>query len=330
MQKVGVIGGGSFGTALGMLAAANGLDVELYVREEEIVTSINNNHVNSIFLSDVLLPENIKARLMDELSSSNCDYFIWTIPSQFTRSVAKQFKEILTGKNILIASKGIEIATGKLLLSVMNEEVTAKYSVISGPSFAKELAQKKPTIVSVASYSSNLACLWQKVLSTEFFRVYTSEDMIGLEVGGAVKNVIAIATGISDGLGLDNNARAGIITRGLAEITRFGLAYGAKRETFVGLSGLGDLVLTCTGDLSRNHQVGIELSQGKNIEDITSNMKMVAEGVPTAKAIYFACQERGIEMPISAEVYKIIYEKKLPQDSVRDLMLRPLKTELPY
>lgn len=329
-KKIGVIGGGSFGTALGLLAAANGLDVVLYVREEEIVESINNHHKNSIFLSDVLLPDNITAKNITSLFDTDCHHFIWTIPSQYTRATAKEYSKVLSGKSILIASKGIEIATGKLLLSVMNEEMTAKYSVVSGPSFAKELAQKKPTIVSIASYSSSLAAWWQQVLSTEFFRVYTSDDMIGLEVGGAIKNVIAIATGISDGLGLDNNARAGIITRGLAEITRFGLAYGAKRETFVGLSGLGDLVLTCTGDLSRNHQVGIELASGKNIEDITSNMKMVAEGVPTAKAVYLACNERGIEMPISAEVYRIIYENKSPQDSVRDLMLRPLKNETPY
>ncbi len=329
-EKIGIIGGGSFGTALGMLAAANGMNVILYAREEDIVTSINNHHRNPIFLSDILLPENITAELMDNLNNSPCNHFIWTVPSQFTRQTATNFAEILTGKSILIASKGIEISTGKLLLSVMNEVVTAKYSVLSGPSFAKELAHKKPTIVSIASYSSSLATWWQKALSTEFFRVYTNDDMIGLEVGGAVKNVIAIATGISDGLGLDNNARAGIITRGLAEITRFGLAYGAKRETFVGLSGLGDLVLTCTGDLSRNHQVGIELSKGISIDDITSNMKMVAEGVPTAKAIYLACKERGIEMPISTEVYKIIYEKKSPKDSVKDLMLRPLKMETPY
>lgn len=330
MEKVGIIGGGSFGTALGFLAASNGMEVELFVREPEVVRSINENHINSSFLSDVVLPANVTASSIDDLPFSDKEYFIWTIPSQFTRGCAEKFAKVLSGKNILIASKGIEIATGKLLLTVMAETVTAKYSVLSGPSFAKELAMKKPTIVSVASYSPSLAKWWQEALSTDFFRVYTSDDMIGLEVGGAVKNVIAIATGISDGLGLDNNARAGIITRGLAEITRFGLAYGARRDTFVGLSGLGDLVLTCTGELSRNHRVGLELASGKNIDDIVSNMKMVAEGVPTAKAIYLASLERGVEMPICTEVYKIIYENKSPEESVRDLMLRPLKTESPY
>ena len=330
MKKVGIIGGGSFGTALGFLAASNHMDVVIFAREPEIVDSINNCHVNPVFLSETILPHNIKAAPMDELESSDIEHFIWTIPSQFTRSCAEKFAAFLTGKNILIASKGIEIATGKLLLRVMTETVTAKYSVLSGPSFAKELAMKKPTIVSVASYSSHLASWWQEALSTEFFRIYTSDDMIGLEVGGAVKNIIAIATGISDGLGLDNNARAGIITRGLAEITRFGLAYGARRDTFVGLSGLGDLVLTCTGELSRNHKVGMELALGKNIDHITSNMRMVAEGVPTAKAVYLAAMERGVEMPICTEVYRIIYEGKAPSDSVRDLMLRPLKNETPY
>lgn len=329
-EKVAVIGGGSFGTALGALAASNGMEVEIFARELEVIDTVNKSHINSVFLPEVTLPENVSARHMDELASSGHDNFIWTIPSQFTRNCAKQFADAISGKCILIASKGIEIATGKLLLNVMTEEVTAKYSVLSGPSFAKELAMKKPTTVSVASYSLKLASWWQAALSTEFFRVYTSDDMIGLEVGGAVKNVIAIATGISDGMGLDNNARAGIITRGLAEITRFGLAYGAKRETFVGLSGLGDLVLTCTGELSRNHRVGGELAKGKDIDDITSNMKMVAEGVPTAKAVYLAASERGVEMPICTEVYKIIYERKPPADSVRDLMLRPLKEETPY
>lgn len=329
-EKVAVIGGGSFGTALGALAASNGMQVDIFAREPEVVDSINNTHINSVFLPSVALPENIAAKPLNEGGLSEHDNFIWTIPSQFTRSSAKQFAGAIAGKRVLIASKGIEISTGKLLLSVMTEEVTAKYSVLSGPSFAKELAKRKPTTVSVAAYSLSLAAWWQSALSTEFFRVYTSDDMIGLEVGGAVKNVIAIATGISDGMGLDNNARAGLITRGLAEITRFGLAYGAKRETFVGLSGLGDLVLTCTGELSRNHTVGRELAKGKNIDDIVSGMKMVAEGVPTAKAVYLAATERGIDMPICTEVYKIIYEQKPPLDSVRDLMLRPLKKETSY
>ncbi|MDE7169543.1 MAG: NAD(P)-dependent glycerol-3-phosphate dehydrogenase, partial [Mucispirillum sp.] len=283
-----------------------------------------------LFLPDSILPDNLKARPMAEINECDADYYIWSVPSQYTRTMAKKYCEKLNGKNILLATKGVEISSGKLMISVISEEVTAKYSVLSGPSFAKELAKKKPTSVSVASYSASLAKWWQDSLSCDYFRVYTTDDMIGLEVGGAVKNVIAIATGLSDGMGLDHNARAALITRGLAEITRFGLAYGAKRETFVGLSGLGDLVLTCTGEISRNYSVGHLLAEGKNIEEITDSMKMVAEGVPTAKAVYLAAAERGVEMPICEEVYKIIYDRKCPRESVRDLMLRPLTIEMPY
>ncbi len=329
-NKVAVIGGGSFGTALATLAASDGREVVMYVREDEIIKAINEAHVNPVFLPDLLLPKNVSAKPMDDIENCDAEYIIWSVPSQFTRSMAKTYAKSLTGKNILLATKGVEISTGQLMLSVISSEVVAKYSVLSGPSFAKELAQRKPTSVSIASYSASLAKWWQETLSCEYFRVYTTDDMIGLEVGGAVKNVIAIATGLSDGMGLDNNARAALITRGLAEITRFGLAYGAKRETFVGLSGLGDLVLTCTGEQSRNYSVGKLLAQGKDIDEITHSMKMVAEGVPTAKAVYLAAQERGVQMPICTEVYKIIYERKNPKDSVKDLMTRPLTVEMPY
>ena len=297
-NKVAVIGGGSFGTALATLAAQDGREVVMYVREEEIIEAINKAHVNPVFLPDLLLPKNLIAKPMEELENCSEEYIIWSVPSQFTRTMAKTYAKSLTGKNILLATKGVEIATGQLILTVISSEVTAKYSVLSGPSFAKELSQKKPTSVSIASYSASLAKWWQ--------------------------------TGLSDGMALDNNARAALITRGLAEITRFGLAYGAKRETFVGLSGLGDLVLTCTGEQSRNYSVGKLLAQGKDIEEITQSMKMVAEGVPTAKAVYLAAHERGVEMPICTEVYKIIYERKNPHDSVKDLMTRPLTVEMPY
>ena len=329
-EKIAVVGGGSFGTALAFLAAGNGNAVEMYVMEDEVVKSINESRINSVFLPDTELPKNIVAKKMEDISSCDATHYIWTVPSQFTRSTLQKYAETLGGKGILIASKGIEIETGKLILHVMSEVTTAKYSVLSGPSFAKEIVKNKPTTVSIASYSVTLAEWWQKDLSLDYFRIYTSDDMIGLEVGGSVKNVIAIATGMSDAMGLNNNARAALITRGLAEITRFGLAYGAKRETFVGLSGLGDLVLTCTGELSRNHMVGELLARGKHIDEIRSDMKMVAEGVPTAKAVYLAAVERGVEMPICTEVYRIIYENKSPKESVRDLMLRPLKMETPY
>lgn len=329
-EKIAVVGGGSFGTALATLAAAGGRHVEIFVMEDELVESINSAHVNSLFLPEAILPDNIVAKKMEGLASCDSGHYIWCVPSQFTRDSLQKYASVFAGKSILIATKGVEIETGKLMIHLMGEIVTAKYAVLSGPSFAKEIVKHKPTTVSLASYSMSLAQWWQKALSSDHFRIYTSDDMIGLEVGGSVKNVIAIATGISDAMGLNNNARAALITRGLAEMTRLGLAYGAKRETFVGLSGLGDLVLTCTGELSRNHKVGELLAGGKSIEDIRADMKMVAEGVPTAKAVYLAAKERGVEMPICAEVYKIIYERKDPIQSVKDLMLRPLKMETPY
>ena len=329
-MEIGVIGSGSFGTALAILAAENNNHVTIFAREKEIVDSIEKGHTNSLFLPDVKLPTTLRAKSIDDLFESEIPNFIWAIPSQFTREVAEKYRKTLETKSILIATKGIEISTGQLMLDVLKDVFTAKYSVLSGPSFAKELAMKRPTVTTIASFSSALAKSWQEALSTDYFRTYTSEDMIGLEVGGAVKNVIAIASGIADGLKLGSNTKAAIITRGLAEITRFGLIYGAKRETFIGLSGLGDLVLTCSGDESRNNQVGQKLAEGLSIDEITSSMKMIAEGVPTSKAVYLAATERGVEMPICEEVYKIIYEKKDVKGSIRDLMLRPLKEETPY
>jgi len=201
-------------------------------------------------------------------------------------NITKAFKNILSNKRIVIATKGIEIGTGDLVINVFNDIIVADLSIISGPSFAKEVLLKKPTAISVGSKSEDSSIFWQHIFSNNYFRVYRTEDMTGLEIGGSLKNVIAIAVGISDGLNFGYNARAGLITRGLAEITRVGLKMGAQLETFMGLSGLGDLVLTCTGDLSRNRQVGLEIAKGKSIEAIQSEMKMVAEGVFTAKAAF--------------------------------------------
>ncbi|MEF3255580.1 MAG: NAD(P)-dependent glycerol-3-phosphate dehydrogenase, partial [Deferribacterales bacterium] len=286
-EKIAVIGGGTWGTALANLLCDNGNNVTLFVREDEIVDSINNRHVNAVFLPDIELNHNLKAESFSNLSIlADFDNFVWVVPTQFTRSTIKSFKTILGGKNIVIATKGIEIGTGELVVDIFNENLQCDISIISGPSFAIEVVLKKPTAVSIASKKDDIAHYWQKLFSNSYFRVYRTDDMIGLELGGALKNVIAIAVGISDGLGFGNNARAGIITRGLAEITRIGIKMGANLETFMGLSGLGDLVLTCTGDLSRNRQVGLEIAKGKSIDEIQKQMKMVAEGVFTAKAAY--------------------------------------------
>lgn len=325
-EKIAVIGGGSWGTALANLLAENGHDVTIFVREQEIVESINKRNVNIVFFPDIKLSKMLKARHFSEIDES-IDNIVWVVPTQFTRSSIKEFYNFIKGKNIIIATKGIEVGTGQLVVDIFKENLDARFSILSGPSFAREVILKKPTAVSVASIFDDDAIFWQRILSNKYFRVYRTRDLKGLELGGALKNVIAIAVGISDGLSFGNNARAGLITRGLAEITRMGLKMGATLETFMGLSGMGDLVLTCTGDLSRNRQVGLEIASGKSITEIQSHMKMVAEGVFTAKAAYELAMEMNIDMPIVAEVYKIIYEGKDPKESVIDLMNRPLKEE---
>ncbi len=326
-EKVAVVGGGAWGTALASLLAEGGRPVDLYAREPEVVAAINAYHENKPFLKGAILNSSVFAKPMDAFNECDSEHIIWTVPTQFSRQTARLYKDTLKGKNILNASKGIEIETGKLVIQALKEEVDAKFSLVSGPSFAKEVALKKPTTVSLSSEDQAIAKWWQKEISTDYFRVYTSTDVVGLEVGGALKNVIAVATGISDGLEFDHNARAALVTRGLAEITRFGIAYGAKRETFMGLAGLGDLVLTATVDNSRNRQVGMRLAEGYTIDEITSKLNTVAEGVFTAKAVYLAAQKKNIYMPICTEVYKIIYENKPALDSAWALMHRPLGSE---
>lgn len=327
-SKIAVVGGGSFGTALAALAVENGCNTEIFVREQEIVESINKEHVNSVFLPNIPLPEALKAKTMEDLHSCDAEYFIWSVPSQFTRSVAKVYSEILKGKKVLLAAKGIEIATGNMMLTVLQEELDSEISILSGPSFAKEIIFKKPTLVSIGSSNKATAKWWQEALSCEYFRVYITTDIVGLEVGGSLKNILAISTGMSDGLDLGSDARAALISRGLVEMARYGVAFGAKPETFMGLAGVGDLVLTATCSQSRNYTVGRLLAEGKDIDEITGSMKMVAEGVPTAKAVYQVAKEKNIDMPICEEVYKIIYEKKDPKESLKDLMKRPLKEDV--
>jgi glycerol-3-phosphate dehydrogenase (NAD(P)+) len=326
-QKLAVIGAGSWGTALAQLAASKGIKVDIFAFEKELVNDINEKNENTIFMPGQKLSENISAKNFEELKNTDHERMIWVVPTQFSRSVANEYKEAFEGKKILIATKGIEIDTGMLIVHVLRDCFSAEFSILSGPSFAKEVAASKPTAVSIASENEDCAQWWQSTLSNESFRCYYIDDVTGVEVGGAIKNVMAIATGIADGLGFGYNARAGIITRGLAEIARLGVALGGKPETFMGLSGMGDLVLTCTGDLSRNRQVGLKIAEGMTIEDITGSMKMVAEGVYTTKAAYNLAKKVGVETPIINEVYDIIYNGKKPYDSVGALMGRPLKSE---
>ncbi len=326
-EKIAVIGGGSWGTALGKLVAENGYQVCLYAKENEVVESINNQNENAVFMPGIKLHKNMRSKNLEEISEEHINTAIWAVPTQFSRAVAGVARGSLKNASILIATKGIEIETCELIFDILKNELESRLSILSGPSFAKEVANKKPTAVSIASKIESERKKWQKIVATDYFRAYTTNDVVGVEVGGAIKNIVAIATGISDGLGFGLNARAGLITRGLAEITRLGVALGANKETFMGLSGMGDLVLTSTGELSRNRNVGIKLAKGLSLNEILDSMKMVAEGVFTAKAAYNLAHKMNVEMPITTEVYKILYENKSANDSVMDLMRRDLKDE---
>jgi len=328
MTKIAVIGAGTWGTVLAKLLAEKGYNISLWVYEEELAEDIKRTRINTRYLPDVILPDGIKASTKMEEVLVGAKYVINVVPAQYTRKV---FKEVIvylsTDAVIISASKGIERGTLLTVSQILEQLSNRNIAVLSGPSFAKEVVKKLPTAVTIASSDNNTGVHLQEVFNTDYFRVYTHDDVLGVELGGALKNVIAIASGISDGLGLGLNARAALITRGLAEIVRLGVAMGAKEKTFGGLSGLGDLILTCTGHLSRNYTVGLRVGRGEKLKDILSGMTDIAEGVATAESAYELSQKYKIDMPIVEQVYRIIYENKDPAIAVKDLMTRSLKAE---
>ncbi|MBU0988001.1 MAG: NAD(P)-dependent glycerol-3-phosphate dehydrogenase [Proteobacteria bacterium] len=333
--KIGVVGAGSWGTALANLLGLKGFKVDWWVFEEEVKDQIETLRENKVFLpgftlSTNLFPSNDIARVV-----ADKDLVLVVVPSHVMRETAsKMTGHLAAGAIIVSASKGIEIQTHLtmtgVLKAVLPEIPEKRFAVLSGPSFAREVARQIPTVVTVASKDQQVATKVQHVFATPYFRVYTSDDVIGVELGGAVKNVIAIAAGIIDGLGLGLNTRAALITRGLAEIQRLGVMMGANPHTFAGLAGVGDLVLTCTGDLSRNHTVGRRIGEGLKLEKILSEMRMVAEGVKTAKSVYNLSCKLGVEMPIVHEVFRILYEEVSPLEASHRLMTRDLKPELEF
>lgn len=331
--RVAVIGGGSWGTTLARLLALKGLEVSLWAREKEVVSAIHKKRENTVFLPGIRLPESLKATQEMEEALEGKEIILMVVPSQHYREVLTRMRPSLNGSQILVtATKGIENET-LMIMSQVTEDVvpglfTDTFSCLAGPSFAKEVCQGFPTAVTIASKDQGLGKTLQTLFSTDYFRAYVSDDIVGAQLAGALKNVIAIAAGASDGLGFGHNARAALITRGLAEIRRLGVAMGAHPMTFAGLAGVGDLVLTCTGDLSRNRTVGLQVGKGMNIQEITSHMKMVAEGVKTTKSAYQLSKKMGVEMPITEQVYQILYEGKQPREAVRELMKRTLKWEL--
>lgn len=330
---IGVIGAGSWGTALAMLLAHNNHRVTLWVYEKEVYDHIRTRHENHVFLRGVHLPESIHPTQSLREACQGQGLVVSAVPSHLVRRILRSCVRHVAPHTLLVSvSKGIENKTLKpisgILQDVLPPHLSAHVSYLSGPSFAREVAQQLPTAVVVAAKDGATANNIQKAFASPRFRVYASDDIIGVELGGALKNVIAIAAGCADGLGFGHNTRAALITRGLAEITRLGVVLGANPLTFAGLSGLGDLVLTCTGALSRNRQVGIKLAEGMSLEDILAHSAMVAEGVKTTKAAYALAKKHHVEMPIVEQVYRILYQGKDPCRAVSDLMGRTLRHEL--
>ena len=334
-QSVAVIGAGSWGTALARVLAENGYPVHLWCYEEEVARQIRERRENQFFLPGFRLPETVEPVTDLAVAIQQKELLLLVVPSHVFRDVLHRLVPALTvvkpGCLWISATKGIENDSLLTMTGVMKEILGEAHhpfiGCLSGPSFAREVARELPTAIALGAPQQETAEKAQRLLANGYFRVYTNLDILGVEMGGALKNVIALAAGISDGLGLGHNARSALITRGLAEISRLGDKMGARQSTFFGLAGIGDLVLTCTGDLSRNRTVGLRLGQGEKLNGILCSMTMVAEGVKTARAAYQLALREQMEMPIVTQVYGILYENQAPRRAVRDLMNRNLKSE---
>lgn len=332
MKRIAVIGAGSWGTALGIVAARAGYQVRFWSRNPEVVTSLNRDGLNSIYLPEAQIPNGAFATKDIAEALNGSELVIIATPSHATRAVLVTMARVLPANAILVsATKGIEIETGKrisqLVTEILGELLTQRFVCLSGPSFAKEVVAQHPTAIVAAASNTDAAATVQSGLSTEHLRIYTNDDVVGTELGGSVKNVMAIAAGMVAGLGFGANSVAALITRGLAEMSRLALAEGGKLETMMGLAGLGDLVLTCTGSLSRNRFVGQELGKGRALAEITAGMREVAEGVKTTRALKQLSNRVGVEMPIAAEVHAVLYEGKTARAAASALMSRPLREE---
>lgn len=335
IKKVAVIGAGSWGTAIAGVLSGKGLPTVLWGHNKEHVAALEKDRENRRYLSGFIFPPSLQLTATLEEAVRGAAVVCMVVPSHGFRTVFEKLAPFLEkGAFIVSAVKGIENSSLMTMTQVMRQTLgtdlkrkNLTLSVLSGPSFAKEVAQGLPTLVTVGCDELEKAKFLQKVFVSERFRVYAAQDMIGLEISAALKNIVAIAAGICDGLGYGLNSRAALITRGLAEITRMGVAMGADPATFSGLSGLGDLVLTCTGDLSRNRTVGLKLGQGKKLPRILEEMEMVAEGVKTTKSVHDLVLRMGVDMPILEQVYQILYEEKDCSKAVSDLLTRELKVE---
>ncbi|HEY5561158.1 MAG TPA: NAD(P)H-dependent glycerol-3-phosphate dehydrogenase [Clostridiaceae bacterium] len=329
MDKIGIIGGGSFGTAISILLAKKGYDINIYDKNLEVIKDINNNRVNSRYLPTINIPSQVIGKFSQEETIKDCKYIVLAVPSQVVRYVAKSLKGYVNKDIILISiAKGIEENSFKRLSVVIEEELPGINPVIlSGPSHAEEVAIDIPTAVVVSSLDMNKAKLVQDLFMTSKFRVYTNPDIIGIEIGGAVKNIIALAAGISDGIGYGDNSKAALLTRGMNEITRIGIKLGGLKETFAGLTGMGDLIVTCTSIHSRNRRAGMLIGQGAKTDEAISKVGMIVEGISACKAFYHLKEQMSVYMPITDTLYKILFENLKATEAVDELMLKDKKNE---
>ena len=332
MKRIAIIGAGSWGTALAVVAARAGHEVRLWSRSDEVATSINKHRFNPSYLTSTAIPNGVFATCDFHATLSGASLVLLATPSHVARGVLINMASRLEQDSIIVSvSKGIEIESGKrisqIVREVLGENFSHQFVCLSGPSFAKEVVDDHPTAIVAASVNLEAARVVQAELSFQNLRIYTNNDVVGTELGGSVKNVMAIAAGMTSGLGFGSNSIAALITRGLAEITRLALQEGAQRDTLMGLAGLGDLVLTCTGRLSRNRFVGEELGKGKTLEEVSGELSEVAEGIKTALAVKRLADRANLEMPITNQVKAVLYDGKRARDAVMELMGRPLREE---
>jgi glycerol-3-phosphate dehydrogenase (NAD(P)+) len=332
MKTIAIIGAGGWGTALSIALARNANVIRLWVFEPELHEMLCRSRVNSMYLPGFFIPENVHPTHDLEEALRDAELVLTAVPSQHVRGIYQQMLPLFHPEQALVsATKGLESHTLLRMTQVICETIAPRFeprlAALSGPTFAREVAHGAPAAVVIASEDEELACQLQKQFSTATLRLYTNTDVVGVELGGAVKNVIAIAAGMCEGMELGSNAVAALITRGLSEITRLACACGARRETLAGLAGLGDLVLTCTGVLSRNRSAGVELGRGRSLQEILASTRMVIEGIHTTAATLELARQKGVEMPITEQMHAVLYRNRPPLDAVRELMERSLKPE---
>lgn len=332
MKTIAIIGAGGWGTALSIALARNVETIRLWAYEPELYESLRFRRTNELYLPGFFVPPNVAPCRRLEEATQNAEAVLAAVPSQHLRAVCSEMLPHLRPEQVLVsATKGIEthslLRMSEVIESVLAGRFPPRLAVLSGPTFAREVARGLPAAVVIASRDAELAASLQQQFSTPAFRLYTNTDVVGVEMGGAVKNVIAIAAGVAEGMGLGSNAAAALITRGLVEMTRLACACGARAETLYGLAGLGDLVLTCTGAMSRNRSAGVELGRGRSLRQILSATRMVIEGIHTTAATRELARRKGVEMPITEQMYAMLYQQRPPQQALRELMERSLKPE---